>query len=90
MNNTDERNNLQEIITQALQEMKDENGGHLDLGRINLAELERRTGISRKRLRKIKIDGFIVKPNGHTGMKKQHTVLSVEKCQAILKFYEVL
>ena len=38
MNNTDERNNLQEIITQALQEMKDENGGHLDLGRINLAE----------------------------------------------------
>ncbi len=76
MNNTDERNNLQEIITQALQEMKDENGGHLDLGRINLAELERRTGISRKRLRKIKIDGFIVKPNGHTGIKKQHTVLS--------------
>ena len=55
MNNTDERNNLQEIITQALQEMKDENGGHLDLGRINLAELERRTGISRKRLRKIRI-----------------------------------
>lgn len=27
MNNTDERNNLQEIITQALQEMKDEYGG---------------------------------------------------------------
>ena len=72
----DERNNLQEIITQAIEEMKKEKGGHLPNDEINLAELQRRTHISRKKLRHLKANGFVVKPNGHTGVCKQNTVLS--------------
>ena len=74
--NEDERNSLQEIITQALEQMKQEQGKDFDLSRVNLAELSRRTNISSGRLRKIKDDGFKVKPNGHTGRLKKHTVLS--------------
>lgn len=75
--NEHERNNLQETITHAIEEMKKESElAGRDPDKINLAELERRTGISRKRLRKIQKDGFIVKPNGNTGRRKQDTVLT--------------
>lgn len=74
--NEDERNSLQEIITQALDEMKQEQGNDFNLGKVNLAELSRRTHISRGKLRKIKADGFVVKPNAHTGRQKPDTVLS--------------
>lgn len=72
----EERNSLQEIIAQALEQMKQEQGADFDLSKINLSELSRRTGISRGRLRRIQADGFKVKPNGHTGKAKEHTVLS--------------
>lgn len=39
-------------------------------------ELQRRTGISRARLRNLKKCGFVVKPNGHTGRKASRTVLT--------------
>lgn len=73
-----EKNNdlLQSIITQALQEMKEEQGGELDLERVNLAELERRTGISRAKLRRIKKNGFIVPVNGHRGIRSDHRKIS--------------
>lgn len=74
--NEQERNDLQLTISQALSEMKAEAGESFDLEKVNLAELERRTGITRKRLRKIKEDGFIIKPHGLSGKKKEHTVLS--------------
>ena len=45
-------------ITQAIEEMKTEQGELFSLDRINLAELERRTGISRSRLRTLKKNGF--------------------------------
>jgi len=73
--NEDERNSLQEIITHALEQMKQELGTNFDLSKVNLSELSRRTNISRGRMRKIKEDGFKVKPNGHTGKSKEHTVL---------------
>ena len=37
-------NDLQEIITQAINEIKQEQGENFSLAKINLAELERRTG----------------------------------------------
>ena len=38
------------IITQAINEIKQEQGENFNLAKINLAELERRTGLSRSRL----------------------------------------
>ena len=69
--NENERNDLQTTITHALQGMKAEAGDSFDITKVNLAELERRTGISRKRLRKLKKDGFVVKPHGLSGRKKE-------------------
>ena len=40
-------NDLQEILTQALNELKNELGEKFDINKVNLAELERRTGITR-------------------------------------------
>lgn len=69
-------NDLNERITQALNEMKTELGEKFDLDRINLAELERRTGITRGKLRRIKAAGFVDKPHGLTGRKAVVTVLT--------------
>ena len=65
-----------DIIAQAIDEMKELQGDSFSLENINLAELERRTGISRARLRKLKKDGFVIKPHGRTGKKNAVTVLS--------------
>ena len=46
------------IIAQAIEEMKAEQGTSFSLEQINLAELERRTGISRGKLRRLKKNGF--------------------------------
>ena len=40
-------NGLYPIITQALEEMKSEQGNSFRLEKVNLSELERRTGVSR-------------------------------------------
>lgn len=45
-------------IAQAIEEMKEEIGESFSLNRINLAELARRTGISRSRLRTLQKNGF--------------------------------
>lgn len=74
--NEQERNDLQSTITHALEEMKAEAGASFDLEKVNLSELQRRTGISRKRLRKIKEDGFVVKPHKLSGITKAKTVLT--------------
>lgn len=65
-----------EIITQAIESMKAEQGDLFSLENINLAELERRTGISRARLRRLKKNGFVDKPHGRTGQKSAYTVLT--------------
>ena len=74
--NNQNSNDLSEIIARALNEMKLEAGDSFDLEKVNLAELERRTKISRKKLRKIKEDGFVIKPHGLLGTQKTNTVLS--------------
>lgn len=76
MNRDIASNDLQKILTQALDEMKAEQGESFDLAKVNLAELERRTGITRSRLRRYKEDGFIIKPHGRTGFKAEVTVLT--------------
>lgn len=69
-------NDLQEIITHAINEIKQEQGEKFSPAKINLAELERRTGISRSRLRRLKENNFIVTPHGRTGQKATSTVLT--------------
>ncbi len=69
-------NDLMEIITQALNEMKKDLGERFDLDHINLAELGRRTGITRARLRRIQKDGFVDKPHALIGRKSDNTVLT--------------
>lgn len=69
-------NDLQEIITQAIDEIKQKQGENFSLFKINLAELERRTGLSRSRLRRLKENNFIVTPHGRTGQKATATVLT--------------
>lgn len=61
--------NKQEIerITQALEEMKAEAGDEYSLEKVNLAELERRSGVSRQRLRRLKKNHFEFLPHGNTG-----------------------
>lgn len=71
-----ESNGLENIISQALEEMKTEQGNAFSLEHINLAELERRTGISRARLRRLKANNFSQKPHGLVGQKQMSTVLS--------------
>ena len=69
-------NDLTETIAQALNEMKSELGDNFDLDKISLAELGRRTNISRAKLRRIKEDGFVDKPHKLTGRKAEVTVLT--------------
>ncbi len=70
------RNGLNPIIAQAIEEMKMEQGDGFRLEKINLAELERRTGISRAKLRRLKENGFVSKPHGLKGRKQKDTLLS--------------
>ena len=59
-------NDLSLIVAQAIEEIKDEQGERFSLERINLAELGRRTGLSRARLRRLKANGFKDRPHGLT------------------------
>lgn len=63
-------------IAQAIEEMKSEQGEFFSLEKINLAELGRRTGISRAKLRRLKGNGFKPIPHGLANRKSEITVLS--------------
>ena len=67
---------MDDIISQAIEEMKLEQGNHFSLEKINLAELERQTGISRAKLRRLKKNGFTPKPHGLEGRKAPHSILT--------------
>lgn len=69
-------NDLSLIVAQAIEEIKDEQGTNFSVEKINLADLERRTGLSRSRLRRLKANGFKDKPHGLTGRCNRPTVLS--------------
>ncbi|WP_303132835.1 IS21 family transposase [uncultured Olsenella sp.] len=64
-----ERNDLQDIIDKALSDMAEDAGHPIDLADVNLAELRRRTGLTRSRLRTIQKNGFKVRPHANTGRK---------------------
>ena len=65
-----------DIVSRALEEMKKEQGEKFCLEEVNLAELKRRTGISRGKLRKMKRDGFKRKRHGSAGRTAETTVLT--------------
>ena len=46
------------VVAKAIEQMMAEQGDKFSLEKVNLAELERRTGISRARLRRMKEHGF--------------------------------
>lgn len=73
MNNS---NDSASILTQVLEEMKMEEGDKFSLDKINLSELERRTGISRGKLRGLQKNGFKEKPHGLLGRKSSNAVLT--------------
>lgn len=65
--NENNSNGLQTIITQVIEEMKSEQGDKFDINRINLAEMERRTGMTRAQLRRLKKNDFQITPHALTG-----------------------
>lgn len=69
-------NGFHDIIAQAIEEMKLEQGNNFSLDRINLAELGRRTGISRAKLRRLKQNGFAEAPHALQGRKSKQTILT--------------
>lgn len=69
-------NDLSLIVAQAIEEIKDEQGTAFSVEKINLADLGRRTGLSRSRLRRLKANGFKDKPHGLTGRCNRPTVLT--------------
>ena len=74
--NDKELNDFQEMITHSLEVIKEKMGTCFSIEKINLAEMERLTGLSRSKLRTLKERGFIVKPHGNSGKKHEQTVLS--------------
>ena len=69
-------NGFASSIAQAIEEMKAEQGDGFSLDRINLAELERRSGVSRWKLRRLKRNGFQNLPRSSKGRKHAATKLS--------------
>ncbi|MBQ6517731.1 MAG: IS21 family transposase [Anaerolineaceae bacterium] len=76
MSNEINRNDPLAIITQVLDDMQKEQDNDFDMEKVNLAELERRTGISRSRLRTLKSKGFRTAVHGLSGRKADSTVLT--------------
>ena len=75
-----ERSDLQEIIDNAIAEMSAEAGRALGPDEVNLAELGRKTGLTRSRLRTLKSKGFRVTPHGRTGHRSESTVMTGHEC----------
>lgn len=67
-------NDRQELLLQVIEEMKRDSDS--DLHRVNLAELERRTHISRSKLRRLQKNDFQFLPNGNKGKKSSQTVIT--------------
>lgn len=60
------------IIARAIAEMEEIQGEFSSIEQINLAELERRTGLSRSKLRRLKANGFQESPRTKPEQKKEH------------------
>lgn len=64
------------VVAKAIEQMMAEQGDKFSLEKVNLAELERRTGISRARLRRMKEHGFEDTEHAAKGRKASTTLLS--------------
>ena len=69
-------NDLEDILTHALATIKENMGENYSIDKVNLAEMQSLTGISRAKLRRLKKNGFVIKQNGNKGKKSSCTVLS--------------
>ena len=69
-------NDPEEILSQEIDRIKEEMGADYSPGKVNLAELERRTGITRGKLRRLQKNNFEFLPNGNKGKKHEVTVIS--------------
>lgn len=68
-------NDLEDILAHALDTIKRKMGESYSIEKVNLAELHRITGISRAKLRRLKKNGFAVKPNGNKGKKWYENII---------------
>ena len=75
MNNEGHGNDLQKIIAQGFDESKHIHGESFDPQKVNLAELERITGLSRSRLRTLKKKGFDMSGSPVRSVPQKPTVL---------------
>ena len=71
-----ENNSDKLSLSQALDLIKDREKENFCLEKVNLAELERLTGITRAKLRRLKDNNFKEKQHGLQGRKSAVTVLS--------------
>ena len=69
-------NGMEDIISQAIEKMKSEQGENFSPDRINLAELQRRTSISRAKLQRFKFNGFVFSDHALEGRKVPQTILT--------------
>ena len=69
-------NDLEDILAHALATIKGKMGESYSIEKVNLAELHRITGISRSKLRRLKKNSFVVKPNGNKGKNSRKSVVS--------------
>jgi transposase len=69
-------NGVESIIAYAIAEMESEIGKKLPAEKVNLAELGRRTGFSRGKLRRLQKNGFVSTQHGLVGRKATCTVLT--------------
>ena len=74
-------NDLEDILAHALATIKEKMGESYSIEKVNLAELHRITDISRAKLRRLKKNGFVVKPNGNKGKIPENLLFQDTKVQ---------
>ena len=75
MNEYNSNDSAMDIIAQYIAELKTAQGADFSYDKVNLAELERRTGLSRQRLRTLQKHEFKDAPHGNTGKTSISSVL---------------
>lgn len=75
MNEYNSNDSAMDIIAQYIAELKTAQGTDFSYDKVNLAELERRTGLSRQRLRTLQKHKFKNAPHGNTGKTSISSVL---------------
>lgn len=74
--NESKDNDYKLSLAEALDKIKSREGKNFSNEKVNLAELERLTGITRSKLRRLKANGFKEIPHGNKGKTATETILS--------------